>query len=115
MIGMLVGWGLSEKVAKLVTWFVGIGLVVLAFVLALNAYGDARYDAGVSETDAKWEEAGRRLEKQATVSAGKADAASVVRVEEFNDRVAAEKDRLDEAEREGSSPLDVLFGGNSVR
>ncbi len=91
--------------------FLVYGLIALAVIGALWWLRADAYSDGVAATDAKWEEAGRRLEKQVRDAAGKADAASVKRVEQNNARVAQEKEKLDEAEATGSSPLDVLFGG----
>lgn len=86
-------------------------LLVIVFVwwLRHDAYKD-----GVRATDAKWVEAGRRLEEAAAKSATKADVSAEARAMEFNDKVLEEKEKLDEAERSGDSPLDVLFGGNRM-
>lgn len=97
----------GERFAPLLAY----GVVIAALVGAIWWLRADAYSDGVTATDAKWEEAGRRLEQQAREAAGKADAASVQRVEQNNARVAQEKEKLDEAEAAGSSPLDVLFGG----
>lgn len=110
MIALLMGFGLGKRVAQLVGYVAIPLLIVGALWLALHLYGNSRYNAGVRDTDAKWEEAGRRLEAQARVSAGKADSAAVGRVQIFNDRVAEEKEKLDAAAKDGSSAFDVLFG-----
>lgn len=117
MIGFLTSMGLGKRGAQIVAFIVIPLLILGAFYLMLDAYGDSRYRAGVSETDAKWEEAGRRLEEQARQSASAADKAAAKTIEAHNERVEAEKERIDEAIREGSSPLDVLFGtdGSVVR
>lgn len=86
------------------------GGALIAFLIAIWAWGNSRYNAGVDDTDAKWEEAGQRLEEQAEASAGEADADSAERAAEEFDRVKAEKEKLDAATDAGSSPLDVLFG-----
>lgn len=111
MIGLLMGLGLGKRVAQLVA-YVALPLLI-AFLLwrALDSYGDGRYQAGVDETDAKWEEAGRRLREQAARSASRADDAAASRLETHVQQVEEEKERLDEAQRTGGSPLDVLFGG----
>ncbi len=112
MIGLLMGWGLGKRAAQAIA-YVALPLLLLAgFYLLLDAYGDSRYHAGETAADARWEEAGRKLEKQAAQSAGKADAASVARTMDFNAKVAEEKEKLDAAAVDGSSPLDVLFGNS---
>ena len=94
-------------------WLKIVGpLVLLAAVIGgIMAYGNSRYNAGVTDTDAKWEEASDRLKAQAAESATRADDAAAVRLEEFKQQVEDEEKALEEAERTGSSPLDVLFGG----
>lgn len=92
-------------------WFIiGGALLILAFYLALDAYGDSRYEAGEKAADAKWEEAERRLLKQAAQAGSEADKKAAARAVEFAAKVEEEKARLDQAAAEGSSPLDVLFG-----
>lgn len=88
-------------------------IVILGFLfwLWLDAYGDRRYEEGVAATDWKWEKASEKLEQEAAASATRADDGAVVRLEQHVAQVKAEQEQLDEAERTGSSPLDVLFGG----
>lgn len=116
MIGLLMGFGLGKRAAQVVGYVVVPLLLLAAFYLLLDAYGDSRYRAGEQSADARWEAAGRKLERQAAQSAGRAGAASAARVLDFNAKVAEEKERLDAAAVDGSSPLDVLFGNSgSVR
>ncbi len=84
--------------------------LVAAFWIALTLYGNARYNAGVTDTDAKWAEASRRLENQARAAGTRADTREAERIEDHAEAVADERERLDEAIATGSSPLDVLFG-----
>lgn len=95
---------------KLIAGAVGLGLI-LALVAAVLMWGQARYDAGVADTDAKWVEAGRKLENQARASGKAADVREADRIEDHAARVADEKERIDEAVAAGDSPLDALFGG----
>lgn len=93
-------------------WYaIGAALAALAIYLAVSAYGNSRYDAGVKDTDAKWEEASARLKAQAEKSATRADDAAAKRLEEHRIQVEDEAKALEAAKAEGSSPLDVLFGG----
>lgn len=107
LAALFVRLGAGPQLAKAAS----AGIVVIAIVTALLWYGHSRYQAGVTVTDAKWEEASRKLEEQAKKSATKADDAAAARAAVHDDQVQAEKEKLDEAERTGSSPLDVLFGG----
>lgn len=101
------------SIPKPLLYALGALLVLGAFYLMLDAYGDSRYQAGSDNADARWEEAGRRLEQQAAQSRTKADDAAVVRGEAYMERVEVEKERIDEAVATGGSPLDVLFGADS--
>ncbi len=91
------------------TWFL-LGALTALIGLGLW-YGHARYQDGVSDTDARWKAAGERLAKRAEKSALGADKREADRIEDHAAEVAAEKERIDEAVAAGDSPLDVLFGG----
>jgi hypothetical protein len=67
--------------------------------------------AGIEATDAKWEAASQKLKEQAAASATKADDAAVKRLEEHVEQANADQEKVDAAKREGTSPLDALFGG----
>lgn len=92
---------------------IGAVLLLLAFYVALDRYGDARFKAGHEQADKEWQEASARLVEKAHKSASKADAAAAARAEDFTAKVEAEKERIDAAVQEGSSPMDVLFGGSA--
>jgi hypothetical protein len=111
MLSILTGLGLSERIAKIA----GPAIIVLLAVVAVLAWGRHKYNQGVGDTDAKWELASEKLKVQAQQSATAADKPSVQRQVQFAEKVAVEKEKLDEAERKGSSPLDVLFGPAGVR
>lgn len=86
-------------------------LLLVALTVAVLAWGDARYREGVKDTDARWLEAGRRLEAEAKEAGTVADRREAERIGEHTARVAEEKEKIDEAVAAGDSPLDVLFGG----
>lgn len=93
-------------------WFaIGGVLLLLALYLALDAYGDSRYRKGVSDTDAKWVEASAKLKAEAAKSATKADDRAAARLEEHVAQATEDQEKVNEAVRNGSSPLDALFGG----
>lgn len=92
-------------------WFViGGALLLLAFYWALDSYGDARYDKGKADADAAWQAASDKLIAKSQNAAGKADKAAAAREADFAAKVETEKERIDAAKAEGSSPFDVLFG-----
>lgn len=113
MIGWLVGMGLSDRAAKLLLIVGGVLLLILAFYLALDAYGDSRYREGKKDADAAWIEASNRLVDKAHKSASKADVAAAARVEDFTAKQEDEKRKIEHAQAEGSSPFDALFGNGA--
>ena len=111
MIALLLRLGLSRTAAKLIA-YVGLPLLVALFLWwRIDAFGDRRYDAGVTATDARWQEASNRLQAEAANSATRADDAAANRLQQFENQVQDERREIDNAQRNGTSPLDVLFGG----
>lgn len=108
-MGFLIGIAgkiVGEKFAGLAAYLFVIGALVAAVLwLRADAYSD-----GVKATDDKWVAAGEKLKQQAAAAQGAASAASISRTAIEVDRVQKEKEKLDAAEAQGSSPLDVLFG-----
>lgn len=96
-------------------WLKIVGpLVAVALVCAgILAWGHGKYNAGhkagVSETDAKWHAASEKLKQDAAASATKADDAAVKRLEQHVEQQEEDHARLEEAQRNGSSPLDAIF------
>lgn len=90
----------------------GVGALVIIGLLwwAITSYGSRRYQAGVTATDAKWEEASNRLKEAAAQSATRADDNAANRLVEFEAQVQEEQEALAAALENGSSPFDVLFG-----
>jgi hypothetical protein len=91
-------------------WIIG-GIAALLVVMAVWAWGNSRYRAGVDDTDKKWVAAGEELKRKAAASATKADDASTGRITKELERAKDEKEKLDAANDAGTSPFDVLFGG----
>lgn len=95
-------------------WIVGgvaAFLLIGALLWAVLAWGQSRYDAGEADADARWFEASRKLEQEARQAGSAADRGEAKRIKDHTAQVAVEKEKIDEAVAEGSSPLDVLFGG----
>jgi hypothetical protein len=90
-----------------------IGVAILLFWIALDQYGDRRYAQGEADTDAKWEQASDKLIEKAQATGKQADKAAAARTADHAARVAEEKEKLDEANATGGSPIDVLFGTDS--
>lgn len=111
MIGLLLKLGLSEKVAKLLAYVAVPLLILAAFYLALDAYGDSRYREGKTAEAEAWKAAEERLLKKSAEAGARADKAAAARQAEHAAAVAEEREKVDEAVANGSSPLDVLFGG----
>lgn len=111
MIAWLVKRGLGEGWAKLIV-YVGLPLLVIGLVWwRVDAWGDRRFNQGVEAHRALVAKASEELHRHAEESATQADDAAVERLDEHLQQTAEEQERLDEAARNGSSPLDVLFGG----
>lgn len=105
LAGLFMKLGAAQRLAQALS----IATVAIALVLALwwvraDAYGD-----GERAADARYTKASLELERKAQRSATKADDAAARRTAEHFQIVEREKERLDEADRTGSSPLDVLF------
>jgi hypothetical protein len=93
---------------------VGVLIALIAAWLAILAWGNSRYEAGVKDTDAKWVEASDRLAEQARASADAATRREAPRITAHTAQVAAEKEKIDEAVAAGRSPLDALFPPGGV-
>lgn len=89
--------------------YIGFGLLSLAVWLLILAWGNSRYNAGVTDTDVKWQAASAELAKKAANSADAATRQEAPRIVNHAAQVAAEKERIDEAVADGRSPLDQLF------
>lgn len=115
MIGFLTGLGLSARFAKFVAYVAIPLLILVAFYLALDAYGDSRFREGRAAEEKAWKDAQDRLLQDAANSAGEADREDLARQMEHAAAVEEEKERVDDAIANGSSPFDVLFPADGVR
>ena len=104
--------GAWEAIKPFRGWILGgIGLILLLLALwaALDAYGDRRYAQGREDNERAWRAAEAKLHAQERKAAGAADQAAAVREADHAATVVQEKGKIDDAIREGYSPLDVLF------
>lgn len=109
MIPIAAAW---EAIKPFRGWILGgIGLILLLLALwaALNAYGDRRYDQGREDNERAWRAAEAKLHAQEKAASAGADQSAAKREAEHAASVAEEKGKIDDAIREGYSPLDVLF------
>lgn len=90
----------------------GAILLVLAFYLMLDAYGDSRYREGKKDADKAWQDASNKLIQKSQDAGTKADRAAAARQADFAAKVEDEKEKIDAAVAQGSSPLDVLFNSD---
>jgi membrane protein involved in colicin uptake len=114
MITMLMGFGLSSRIAKLIA-YVAIPLLILAaFVAVILLYGNAREKAGHAKADAEWQAASDKLVQDAAKAGTKADAKAAARAADFAAKQENEKERIHDALEEGRSPFDELFPANGM-
>lgn len=88
----------------------GAVLLLIAFVAMIHMYGNARYKAGVSDTDKLWQEASERLTEKASHATEESNREAAERAADYAEQVAIEKEKIDDAVKNGDSPIDVLFG-----
>jgi hypothetical protein len=96
---------------KIVGPIVLLVLLVGAWQLDRRGQYNKGEKAGIEATDAKWEAASAKLKADAAESATKADDAAVKRLKEHIEQAEEDQEKVDAAKREGTSPLDALFGG----
>lgn len=97
-----------------------IGVAVAALVIvstvffSIQAYGNSRFEAGEAKADAAWAAAADKLEEESKASATAADVPAIERQIEYNEKLAEEKDKIDEASETGGSVFDVMFDTDGV-
>lgn len=107
----VVGPTWAKRLAGPIIWVLAIVIIGGLIWWRVDAYGDRRFDAGVALERGKWEAAEEKLKQEASASATRADDAAAKRLEVHKEQVDAERQSFDQAVRDGTSPLDVLFGG----
>lgn len=96
---------------KIVGPLVALALLAGAFTGWSHHQYNKGHKAGVDEVDAQWAAATKKLEAQAAQSATRADDGAAKRAAEFKDQADSDRKAVDDANKNGSSPLDALFGG----
>lgn len=95
--------------------FGGLGFIIILATIyfAINAYGkserEAGYNEGVSDTDIKWEAAIAEMNKHSDVAIEEATTAAEAREHAFEEATEEEREKINEASRQGVDPFDVLF------
>lgn len=112
------GIGAGLAAINLSSRWVKYGAIVLVTVLVIwflwsriDAYGDRRYDAGVMNERGKWEAAEKKLREEAAASSTRADDRAADRLAQHKEQIDEDRKAVDQAVRDGTSPLDALFGG----
>lgn len=106
LIGIFAKIGLGEKLAAAAAY----ALIIAALVAALLWMRADAYSDGRNAEAAAWKEAEAKAAERVAAAAGHASTAAEARAEAHTETVEAEKEKIDEALRQGDSPLDVLFG-----
>ena len=111
---LFVNFGWSRKFSAIVVSIVGLVLILGAFYLALDAYGDARYDAGKEAADKAWREAAVALAEQSEEAAGAADEGAGDREAAYAAKLIVEREKVDATISDGGDPFDVMFPSDGM-
>lgn len=117
IVSALVARGVAPVLAKIFTYVVLPLVLIGAAWFALDAWGDSRYRAGVDATDAAWKAASDKALKDAVAAGAVATKNELGRLIEHQAKVEDEKEAIDAALANGTSPVDALFpaADNGVR
>lgn len=109
MIALLMSLGLAKRAAQILG-YVGVPLLlILGAGLALDSWGDSRYRAGRADEQAVWKAASDKLIQQAATSGDAATRKEAARLLDHAAQVEHEKEKIDAAIENGTSPVDALF------
>lgn len=111
---MIQGLAIGAALKRVPSWaWIAIAVVLLfvAWRVERDRYGDKREREGVEETDAKWKAASDKLIADAQAAGTKADKAAAARAADYAAKVEDERERIADAQAEGRSPFDEMFGG----
>lgn len=102
---------LGKTFGPIVAYALVIGVALGLFYWALTSYGHRKFGEGVAANQAQVDAALKQLKADAAKSATKADDAAATRAAVEVEHQQADQEKVNEAERNGTSPLDALFGG----
>lgn len=102
------------KVPAWIKWLFAAALLLGAFAIALRAYGNARYDAGVEAEKAAWEAADARLRAKAEAAGSQASEREKERQRARDAIVEDEREKIRDAVENGTSPFDAMPGFNAA-
>lgn len=88
---------------------IGIVILVTGVVTLIKEYGDAQYEAGQLAEKQEWLDAQKEFLDDLDDAEAVADAKATERIQEWNDKVAEEREEIKRAEDEGKSVFDVMF------
>ena len=92
-------------------WYaIGAALLLVAFLAERTSFGNRRFNAGAEREAAAWQKASDELLRKAANAKTAADKEAAARDAEYAARVKDERERIEKATAEGTSPFDVLFG-----
>lgn len=95
--------------AKIVGPIVALALLLGGFALWSHHQYSKGYKAGGDYVDAQWQAADEKLRQQSAQSATRADDAAAKRAEEFHQQADSDRKAVEDAQANGTSPLDALF------
>jgi ABC-type nickel/cobalt efflux system permease component RcnA len=111
MSGMVAASTILGLPKRLFIEIVGVILLIGLFYWALSSYGHRKFNEGVAANQHQVDQAVAKLKTDAQNSATKADDAAATRAAAEIEHQSADQEAVNEAERNGTSPLDALFGG----
>lgn len=115
MISSLIRFGFSRAGAWAIV-IIATLLLLVGGVLAVDAWGDSRFRAGEQLEKDKWEAASNKLLAEANEARTEAEKNAAAAALDFAARQQIERDRINDAIENGSSPVDALFpaAGNGM-
>lgn len=95
---------------KALPWkWIGVGVLVLAVVYAVLAYGESRADGREAKVNARWEAAAAELDRKSRAAAEAAEEGALEREATYAEELKREKEKVDEILDAGGDPFDALF------
>lgn len=102
---------LTKKIGIAVGTLIVLGLIVLLILRAVDKHDQRMVQQGRDQVDAEWKAANDQLNQTAAASATKADDRAVKAIEEAREQAAEDRKAVEDAQANGDSPIDAIFGG----